>query len=399
MSDGEKHAILSPSSADRWMICLGSVRMEQGIEDVESEYATEGTQAHRIASEYLSSGAASDLFGFDDDDLRYILNYTDKIKELSKGHTLLVEQKVPLGHVTLEKDAEGTSDAVILYRDGETLAVDDFKFGMGVKIYARKNRQMMLYALGALHKYEVLGTWKRIIMRIHQPRLEHFDEWECTREELEEFADEVRFRAQFVWRLLRGEVKLRPAEDLVPTEKGCMWCKAKATCPALAAHTMSLLADDFEAADQVPTNQTTNIVARIETIDNDKLAWFMQNLGLVEDWVKAVRGRVESELLAGRAVPGFKIVQGKKGNRKWQDETIVEQTLKTWHLKKAAIYKTKILSVAEAEKVFKKNPERWAKLQELITQSEGQPSVAPFTDPRPALELGAREDDFEAVEG
>lgn len=393
-----EHALLSPSSADCWMVCPGSVLMGQGIPDVESEYAIEGTRAHTIASEYLTVGAAKTLFDFEDETLSQILIYTEEIKKLSKDHTLLVEQRLPIGHVTLEEGAEGTGDAIILHSDGETLDVNDLKFGMGVKVYAKENRQMMLYALGALHQFAVLGEWKKVILRIHQPRLNHMDEWECSVEELQKFAEEVESAAQFIWRLLRGEVKFKPAEDLVPSEKGCMWCKAKATCPALAAHTLKVVAEDFVDITKNPVAKINTAMHKIEHATNQQLSWYMQNLGLIEDWIKAVRQKTEGELLAGHEIPGFKIVAGKKGNRKWEDEKLVEEKLKAWRLTKEDMYNLKIISPTDAEKFFKKNPKRWTELISLITQNEGKPSVAPSTDPRPALAIGASEDDFNIIE-
>ena len=42
------HALLGPSSAHMWMACPPSARLGEGIEDKGSEYAQEGTLAHRI---------------------------------------------------------------------------------------------------------------------------------------------------------------------------------------------------------------------------------------------------------------------------------------------------------------------------------------------------------------
>ena len=49
-----KHAILSPSGADRWMQCAASVVVTAGREDEGNEYADEGTAAHHAAAEFLS---------------------------------------------------------------------------------------------------------------------------------------------------------------------------------------------------------------------------------------------------------------------------------------------------------------------------------------------------------
>ena len=43
------HALLGPSSAARWIACPPSVKLCEQFEDVESEYAKEGSLAHEIA--------------------------------------------------------------------------------------------------------------------------------------------------------------------------------------------------------------------------------------------------------------------------------------------------------------------------------------------------------------
>jgi hypothetical protein len=405
MSDGEKHALLSPSGAEKWGNCPGSVLMEKDIPNTSSPDADLGTAQHECAAFCLVTetdaekyiGAAFNDITLDADMADSVQEYVGKVRELSKGHTLLVEQKLPIGHVTGEEDAEGTGDAIIIYNDNETLGISDAKFGYN-KVFAKKNPQLMLYALGALYQFSVVGNFKKFILRIHQPRINHFDEWECTIEELNEFADAIKFKTNFIWRLLKGEVEFKPNEDLVPSEKTCQWCRAKASCPKAISHSLSIIADDFTDLTANPTAKFQNALSKLETIDNAKLAKMMSNVDLLEDIIKAVRRRVEAELFAGHDVPGFKLVQGKKGNRKWEDEKLVEKTMKDWRMKTDDIYKMKVISPADAEKFFKDNPKRWAKLKELYVQSDGQPSVAPSTDPRQALELGAREDDFDVIE-
>ena len=62
--------------------------------------------------------------------------------------TLLVEQKVPVGHVTGEEGATGTGDGIIIVSDFSELQAHDLKYGMGVEVDADDNTQMKLYALG-----------------------------------------------------------------------------------------------------------------------------------------------------------------------------------------------------------------------------------------------------------
>ena len=42
------HAILSASSADRWLHCPPSARLSESFVDTSSDYAAEGTEAHAL---------------------------------------------------------------------------------------------------------------------------------------------------------------------------------------------------------------------------------------------------------------------------------------------------------------------------------------------------------------
>ena len=44
----EKHALLSASSASRWLVCTAAPRFEEGLPESTSEYAEEGRLAHAI---------------------------------------------------------------------------------------------------------------------------------------------------------------------------------------------------------------------------------------------------------------------------------------------------------------------------------------------------------------
>jgi len=177
---------------------------------------------------------------------------------------------------------------------------------------------------------------------------------------------------------------------LNPGEKQCKFCKAKATCPALRAEVGGIVheaasLDDF--ADLVPLKPDS-------TTGDNYLSIAMSMVGLVEDWCKGIRAEVERRLLAGQEVKDFKLVEGKRGNRKWADPVAVENVMKSFRLRQDEMYDLSLISPTKAEKLLKSNPKRWAKVQEHITQSTGKPSVAPVADPRPALDVQSVADDF-----
>ena len=378
------HAQLSPSSAVRWMSCPGSVRMCEGIPDTSSDASLEGTMMHTVSSHCLTRGTdAAGYVGVTDPETGLILQaeqaqavqtYVDTVRDICEttGGKLLVEQRLSIWHMTGEEDAHGTADAVIMTMD--ELIVIDAKFGRGVAVEAEENPQLMMYAAAAYVEHELAYDFKRVRMMIVQPRLNASPEWTIPVAELNEFMEEVQISA---------ELTRQPDAPLVVSAKGCQWCRAKATCPAITNQIM----DDFD--DVVP-----------ETADERDLARIMANADMIEKWVKAVRAEVERRLLAGEPVPGYKLVQGKKGNRQWADPDAAEETLKSMRVKHDQMYDYKLASPTSIEKLAKAGdvgPRQWTKIQDLITQSEGQPSVAPESDKRPALVTSATASDFDDV--
>jgi len=403
------HAKLSPSGAHRWMRCPGSVVLEAEYPDVGSSYAREGTAAHELAALVLESppATAQDYVGkrieFEDDgetihwpitqDMAdHVDDYVRLVRERAKGKTLFVECRLPIGHITGETGATGTSDVVIIDHANKTIEVIDLKFGMGVRVSAEDNEQTQLYALGALEEYGLLGDFDHVAMLIHQPRLNHVSEWVITVDQLLDFAKGASFSAGQcdLARSIEGDEGL--AAFLSPGEKQCRFCKAKATCPALRAEVAEVVGGSAAATIDEFADFTPETVD-MQTGDN-YLPIAMSKVGLVEDWCKAVRAEVERRLLAGQNVDGYKLVEGKRGPRKWGSEADVENLFKSFRLRQDEMYDFSLISPTKAEKLFKQNPKRWAKVSEHITQSTGKPSVAPATDKRSALAVQSVADDF-----
>ena len=372
--------LFSASAAPRWMLCPGSVRLCEGLEDTSSAYAEEGTLAHEIAAAVLQGAQTVDTDELADDIFDAVVDYTERVRQAAEGKTLLVEQRVDYSEVIGHAESFGTADAIII-GDG-ILEIRDLKTGRN-PAYALP--QLGLYALGALHQFEALGPFDMVRLVIDQGRIGHFDEVELTMEELAGFQHEV---------LGAVEAALEPEPRYVPGEKQCRFCKAKAHCPALAAQVAETIGQDFENLD------AEDLKAEPERIGLNYLAHCMSSVALVEDWCKGIRARVERELLAGNTIDGWKLVQGRKGARKWSSEQDAEQQLRKMKLKVEDIYDLKVISPTTAEKLAKAGtigPRQWPALQALITQSEGGLSVAPASDKRPAASPVASASDFEAI--
>lgn len=411
---GKDHAKRSPSGAKKRALCPGSVVLEADREDRPSRYAAEGTVAHAIMELCLTEGKNAEAYvgrvmeadGFEfevdmamadpvNEFVDWALSYVDPLI----GDVLLVEQQVPIGHISGEEGATGTADVVGITEGGTRLVVLDLKYGRGVPVHAadeneEPNLQLSYYGLGALEDAEMLGyDIQNVTLGIGQPRLNNFDAIELTVEELRTMAV----------KLESAEIECDRAEEaalagdiglfLHPGEDQCRFCKAKAVCPALLGEVVeavsfgSVSADDFEQLDSVEIPTGGNM-----------LSIAMAKVGLIEDWCKAVRAECEAELFAGRPVQGYKLVQGKKGNRTWKDEAGAALVLKKSRLPVDQLYSRKLVTPTAAEKLLKDKPKLWNQLAELITQSDGQPSVAPESDKRPALDLNASLADFEDLD-
>ena len=390
------HAKLSPSGAHRWMRCPGSVALEAQFPDHSSVFAAEGTLAHLLASDELDGTKPArervgeqhtvDGFDFTVDKVMvaYVEDYVKLVREYAEGGVLLVEQKVPIGHLTGETDATGTSDAVIVHANEGRLTVVDLKYGMGVRVMAAENEQAMMYALGALERYEQLAEFTDVCMVIHQPRLNSVSEHWLRVDDLMKFGEEVSEASDSVEHYA-ARYGNEPIEDwsetaLEPGEKQCKFCKAKSVCPALQA-IVDETADEEATADD------------FADLGDNSLSVAMGRVELIEQWCKGVRAEVERRLTKGLEVTGYKLVEGRKGNRAWSDPKDAQERLSAV-LKRDEMYEEKFISPATAEKLLKKDPEGLALLEELTHRPEGKLSVAPATDPRPAVAVTAVADDF-----
>lgn len=390
-----KHAVLSPSSSSRWMSCPGSVVLEEGEPNNDNEYSREGTLAHAVAAHCLQHGVdAAGITSWDlpdrtglvkketvSEEMReYVQEYVDFVREKAEGHHLLVEQGLDLSWLTNEPDAIGTADAVIIHQNGETLHLIDFKYGFN-EVPAQDNSQLRIYGLAAGDVFEMLGDYKNFKLGIYQPRINNIDDDILTLEEMKKFEEEVRAAVKRV----EEARKSNSLEGFLKTGKHCKWCRAAAKCPKLTQEIIDMTGVDFE-------DETQH-----ELIDPVDLAKVGAKLELLEGFLKSARRKIEAEIFAGRPVKGWKLVEGKKGNRAWIDDDDVKKAMKKLGIKEADMTVLNLLSPAKLEKKLKGNDTALAKLPALYSQKPGRPAVAPLSDKRPAY-TAKPEDDFEDVE-
>jgi hypothetical protein len=359
------HARFSPSGADGWSACADWASDPTG-----SKYARKGTATHDVAHMAGTDGKpAAAYHGRIIDVDGEAIQVDDEMVEIAQafldtavpGETFL-EQCLPIGHLTGEDGATGTADRVTI-ADTE-MVVDDLKTGRGVRVDAEQNKQLTLYAQAAVDQFAVLYDFTHVRMRIVQPPLNHVSEWVLPVEALAEFV-----------------LAITPATEVVPGEKQCRWCAKKANCKALQAS----VAADLESA-QPPADA-----------DDARIATLLGRLDLIEDWCKSIRAEAERRLFAGHDLPGYKLVEGKKGSRAWADETLVETVLKSMRLRQDEMYQFKLMSPTQLEKSLKDQPKRWARLEQHITQKSGGPAVVPATDKRPAISVAVDPSEFTPI--
>lgn len=404
-----QHATLSASGAHGWMRCYGKLALEKGYGEKSSTFADEGTAAHELASWCLESGQDASAyagriitvektgreFEVDADMVENVQRYVDIVRGL--GGDLMVEQRVDFSNWINVPDSFGTSDAIVVL-DRE-LVVCDLKYGRGVQVDAEENEQLQLYALGSYSLASLAYDIDTVRMMIVQPRLNHVSEWAVSVDHLKDFAARAAIAARHAIHQYDGKAEPK----LSPGEKQCRFCRAKATCPALAAEVAkSVTSDAPVAAEDFSDLDASYEVSALVSHQTPEpvLGLMMAKVDLVEQWCKAVRAEVESRLVEGKPVEGYKLVQGRKGARAWTSKDEAEVVLSSLRLKKEQMYDMTVISPTTAEKLFKAGdigPRQWPKVQALITQAEGKPSVASADDKRPAITVAVSADDFAVV--
>lgn len=387
-----KHAILSASGASRWLTCTPSARLEMQFPDSAGIAAQEGTLAHFIGELLIKI----ELAGPDSDDLlmlqdaktsplysnemlAYCEDYAAFVIErfnASLAHTrdAILEQEVKLDMSKYIPEGFGTGDNVII-ADG-TLEIIDLKYGKGVRVEAEDNEQMMLYALGALEKYDWLYEINTVKMTIYQPRIDNYSTWHVPVSHLKAWAKDI---------LIPAAAKAFDGKgDFVPGEH-CMFCRAKAVCKANMAYQLDIARADL--LDPV-------------LMDENDIAHVLERQKGFLSWIKAVNEYALREAINnGKRWPGYKLVEG-RSNRIYSDEEKVVSAIISGAGKNAAdLYTQKILGITAMQGLLTKKVFDTL-VGPLIIKPMGKPTLAKETDKRPELssEEAAKADFAEELE-
>lgn len=399
----DKHAILSPSAAHRWLHCTPAPRVEAEFPETTSEYAEEGRLAHSVCElaakkkfTVMNNRAYNSRLKklkadpkWDDEMLSTAATYVEHLTEhaMRFEHAPYVALEVQVDITDYAPEAFGTCDCIMI--GGDELIITDYKHGKGVPVSAQDNPQMLLYALGALKLYRpIYGDMiRRVSTYIDQPRLDSYDGASMTVEELLAWGESIKSKAAAAF---MGTGEFAPGE-------WCRFCRAKAKCRARANQNTAL--EDFK--DCIPLGRSIPMQAEYDTTgfkpsncltDEEIGALLVRAEGLVA-WYNDLKEYALAACLNGKTIPGWKAVEG-RSTRAWTDQDAALEALMAGGVEEAIIYDRVPKTLAQLEKVIGK--QRFGELVGgMITKSPGKPALAAESDKRPAYNGAAA--DFSEV--
>lgn len=384
------HALLGASSAHRWLICPPIARLEEQFKDRGSSFAEEGTAAHELAELALAKRFKlmatrsvntklkkfrSENSYYDQSMEDYVEAYCDLVEErINHYQDAVIELEQKVDFTKWVPEGFGTSDVVVLADN--TIEIIDLKYGKGVPVDAYLNPQLMLYALGAVDKYDIIYEFETVRMTIVQPRLDNVSTFEIDKEELLYWADNyVAPRAAQAW---EGTGEWTITDDVVK------FSKVRAQLRLRAERNFSLV-DKYELKES-------------PLLTNEEIAEILDRAPEIKKWLDHVEQyALNKALTEGEEFPGWKVVAG-RSNRKISDEESLLFLLEAEGFDDDEILKPRALqAIGQLEKVVGKK--KFAELaSDFIVKPEGKPVLVTEKDKRPAL--NSMEDalnDFEGV--
>lgn len=388
------HALLSASSAHRWLKCTAYPRYEENFPSSTSEYAEEGTLAHSICELFgrkrfaalstrkinseLKKLQAHPLFS--EEMLRTAETYVEYLAEKAMSYSRMphvsFEVKVDLSDYIPE--GFGTCDCAMIGDD--TLHITDYKHGKGVAVDAKGNPQMWLYALGVLKLYAPIygSTIKKVSMGICQPRLSDYPSEDLiTVEELLAWGESIKPIAQEAF---SGPGTFCPGEH-------CRFCRGRAQCRARADQN-SAFADfkDCVPIGKLPPEQTNlpvearAVLGLPPVLTDTEIGELLVKAESLVQWYKDLQEYATESLLAGKPIPGWKVVAG-KSNRAFKDTDAAFKAVVDMGYEEEMLYTRKPKTLTEIEALLGKKKFAEA-MADHITKPLGKPTLAPISDKR-----------------
>ena len=407
------HAQLSPSKRHRWALCPGSVREEAKYpEERSGPAAIDGTHSHTLLEHCIKAGLADPTLMVGvrlmDDEGEFVIDadraarvksaieyVKSRVTQLNGMAEVVPETRVDPQWFTNRDDLSGTVDIQII--SGDVLEIIDYKDGMA-EVPAEGNLQLEQYALGKLAEcrkgYNVPDQypWHEVRMTIIQPKLAlrggtPITTWTVPVSEL---------LTKISVLVDQARATDNPDAPLIPGDSQCKYCRAKGACSALAGNVMKEVGIMFQPiADQTFEIAQQSADRDPAVMSDDQIRQVMEAAPLMRQLLEAVEKEALRRLEAGQSIPGLKLVNG-RGSRTWAlpEEEMAKKLVKMG-IPKTAIYETKLVSPAKAEKlVWEKRdgtkvsltPRQMSRMeQEYVIKMAGKLTVVPESDSRPAV--------------
>lgn len=427
------HAIFAPSSSAGWLYCEDYIFANHDKPDNANEDAAYGTVGHGVGEEWLNAVKArtgntplkshplaeligecypSHLIGttrivkgadrefeieIDEDMVSYVLEYVEWCAELPGDH--FIETRVDFSDLTPIPGQGGTADHAAC-QPGR-LVITDLKMGKGVKVFAEWNTQGLLYAYGFFKEWDWAYDFEEIVIRICQPRIEHFDEWTITRAELLAFGEWVKGRAVKAW---------TPGGPRSPGPKQCQWCKDVECAARLALlhQETDECFDDLTEGEVIEgqfsvVTETAMVAAKSAldggwrpdprspaTLSTVQLERLLKIRKMTEKWFAEIEAELESRATNGEDLEFWKLVPGRAGRRAWAGREEAEALALKLGIDPLLLYKIETLSPAQFEEVVRREAGVTKKkagelLSSAVIRPPSRMTLAPLSDEREEL--------------
>lgn len=417
--------LFRPSYAHTWLNCEAALLDGRYYPDAAGEPAAQGTVFHDIMAEWQSTGTRpyyrlgqiAEIWRQDpkegdkpfrieiDEDMfhygRKSLQYARKVKK--KYHPKLqdafVERRVDISHITPIPNQGGTLDRCFMsFRRADIL---DWKYGIGVKVFAPSNEQLLCYLAGVFEEYDWLYGFKMMGIHIVQPRLNHYDYWEISREDLIAWMAEAKKRAAGAWK--------RKNRNYTVGEKQCTWCRRRNDCPAKLAALEALADESFDSitaplstkeAKEIqvftPPKSMGTTVVRLTTA---QLAQIYAYRKLFESWFAKIGEVLLERGLTGEEIGDFYVTEGRKFAH-WRSQEAIVEKLTLIGIEEDDIYlPRKLKSPNQMKPVLRQYQFKGKLLEDYLKVNTdkipGKPTLVHKKDGRPAIENDA--DVFEEI--
>lgn len=374
------HAWLSPSGFYRALACPASPVVSEGIRNIPSEAALQGTKAHEWAEKLMRAENPKEyavllrsLKNDDEDMAFYIDGYIDFLDTLKSKFQ---SDKFDDYEEYIEVEGKftpniwGTLDYGIIRRKSNKgrwqAIITDLKYGF-TEVPAQNNIQLILYLICLEEK--LLMRFEKAWMYIYQPRIPRekpYDMCVITEKEISRWRELVLSVENVCLQMKRKERTLGFAAG-----DHCQFCLYQPQCDTFKAHvkqdSLMLLDgnDTFPEVDNLKIDQLVSIHKQKKQIEH-----FLENI----DHFLLVQG------MQKKYIGDLKIVEGQSRRRWIDDKEKVAEGLEELGVNP---YEEKLINITAVEKIIGKD-----QINHLTTMPPGKLQLASSDDERSPAQLG-----------